>query len=250
VYYLNAFPGNAFEIFGADAASFEAFDTTYARDKFNAHVNGKPLAGAAPSSFELLGRPGFAKDSRHVYQRDRPISSDPAHFEFLDGNLAKDSTVVYWSDGTVLSDDPVHFAIVSNTDHYLLFTKDSRTVRVNGKQIPGADPQTFRVLQGAYARDDRHVFYFTDQLTDAEAPSFRALEGPLRKRLEKRLLNGKGDHRRRSGHVPRAQRRLRVLSRSDARLLPAISHRRRGSRFVPTGAAVTGCTQTSISFAQ
>ena len=68
------------------------------------------------------------------------ISSDPAHFEFLDGNLAKDSTVVYWSDGTVLSDDPVHFAIVSNTDHYLLFTKDSRTVRVNGKPIPGSRP--------------------------------------------------------------------------------------------------------------
>jgi hypothetical protein len=49
----------------------------------------------------------------------------------------------------VLSDDPAHFAIVSNNDHYL-FTKDSRTVHVNGKPIADADPATFRVLNAAF----------------------------------------------------------------------------------------------------
>jgi hypothetical protein len=68
----------------------------------------------------------------------------------------------------VLSDDPTHFAIISNKDHYL-FTKDSRTVHANGNPIDGAEPATFRVLQGAYAQDDRHVFYFADQIMDAEA---------------------------------------------------------------------------------
>ena len=61
VYYLKAFPGKAFEVDGADAASFQAFDATYGRDKSNVYVNRAPLPGADASSFELLARPGFAK---------------------------------------------------------------------------------------------------------------------------------------------------------------------------------------------
>ena len=151
VYYLHAFPGDAFEIDGADPASFLAFDQTYARDKSTVYVDGRPLPDADAATFELLDRPNFAKDTRHVYQRDRRLSDDPAHFELLDGNLSKDSAAVYWSDGEVLSDDPAHFAIISNADHYL-FTKDSRTVHVNGNPINRRRPREVRVLQGAYAR--------------------------------------------------------------------------------------------------
>lgn len=106
VYYLNAFPGKAFEMGGADPATFEALDSTYARDNSHVYINGALLPDADAASFELLQRPGFAKDRDHVYQRDRVLSDDPAHFELLDGELAKDSRVVYRSDGSVLSEDP------------------------------------------------------------------------------------------------------------------------------------------------
>src|SRR5262249_29988007 len=139
--------------------------------------DGRPIAGADAASFDVLDRGGFAKDRSHVYQLDRPISDDPMHFALLDGGLSKDSAAIYWTDGSVLSDDPTHFAIVANNDHYL-FTKDGRTVQVNGNPIADADPATFRVLQGAYAQDDRHVFYFADQVVTADATSFRALDGP------------------------------------------------------------------------
>ena len=178
VYYLAAFPGQASEIVGADAGSFKAFDTTYAKDKSNAYFDGHPISGADATSFGVLERSGFAKDRNHVYQLDRPISDDPAHFELLDGGLSKDSTSVYWTDGGVLSNDPAHFEIVANNDHYL-FTKDSRAVHVNGKPIADADPATFRVLQGAYAQDARHVFYFSDPIADADAASFHPLDGPM-----------------------------------------------------------------------
>jgi hypothetical protein len=148
VYDLSAFPGEAPEIAGADATSFKAFDT-YAKDKSNAYFDGHTIPAADATTFAVLGRGGFAKDRNHVYQVDRSISDDPAHFELLDGGLSKDSTAVYWTDGGVLSDDPAHFAIVSNNDHYL-FTKDSRTVHVNGKPIADADPATFRVLNAAF----------------------------------------------------------------------------------------------------
>lgn len=248
VYYLKAFPGKAFEIDGADTVSFEVLDATYARDRSRVYMNGRPLAGADPSSFELLSRPGFAKDSRHVYQGDRPISDDPAHFELLDGGLAKDNVAVYWMDGSVLSEDPSHFVIVSNTDHYL-FTKDSRTVYVNGKPIAGADPASFRVLQGAYARDDERIFYFTEQLT-ADLPTFRVLDGPYASDARNvywmgktipgadpytfRVLNADFEC---SADKTHAYYRQAVISGADPRSFPP-------------GRAVIGCTDTSISFAQ
>ena len=99
VYYLNAFPGKPFEIDAADADTFQAVDSTYAHDSSAVYFDGREVPGADPATFELLDRPGFFKDHRHVYQLDRSISDDPAHFEFLDGDLMKDSAAVYWSDG-------------------------------------------------------------------------------------------------------------------------------------------------------
>jgi hypothetical protein len=249
VYYLTALPGKASEIAGADAASFKSFDTTYAKDKSNAYFDGHPILGADATSFDVLDRSGFAKDRDHVYQLDRPISDDPAHFELLDGGLSKDSTAVYWTDGGVLSDDPAHFAIVSTNDHYL-FTKDSRTVHVNGKPIADADPSTFRVLQGAYAQDARHVYYFSDPVLNADAASFRPLDGPYASDVHRvywmgkaidgadlatfRVLNAAFEC---SADAGRAYYRQTVIADADPRTFPP-------------GRAVTGCTETSLSFAE
>jgi hypothetical protein len=248
VYYLEGFPGKAAELGGADVASFEVVDRTYARDKSTVYYGGSPIPGADPASFELLDRPGLFKDRAHVYQRDRPISDDPARFVLLDGNLAKDSAAVYWSDGSVLSEDPERFAIVSNKDHYL-FTKDGSTVHVNGNPIAGADPAAFRVLAGAYAQDAGHVFYFADQIVDADAASFRPLDGPyagdalrvywMGKPIDGaqpssfRVLNADFEC---SADQQRAYYRNIVIANADPGTFPP-------------GKAVTGCDETSIAFA-
>jgi len=248
VYYLVAFPGKASEIAGADGASFTAFHTTYSKDSSNAYFDGRPITGADATTFDVLDRSGFAKDRSHVYQLDRAFSDDPAHFELLDGGLSKDSANVYWTDGGVLSDDPVHFAIVSNNDHYL-FTRDARTVQVNGNPIPDADPATFRVLQGAYAQDTRRIFYFTDPIIDADAASFRPLDGPyggdarrvywMGKPIDGadaatfRVLNAAFEC---SADAERAYYRQSVITGADPRKFPP-------------GRAVTNCTETSVSFA-
>ncbi|HEX7827910.1 MAG TPA: DKNYY domain-containing protein, partial [Mycobacterium sp.] len=196
-----------------------------------------------------LERPGFAKDAQHVFQRDTAISSDPAHFELLDGELAKDRTAVYWSDGRVLSNDPAHFAIISNTDHYL-FTKDAKTVHVNGNPIAQADPATFRVLGGAYSTDGQRVYYFADRIPDADLASFRLLEGPYASDSERvywmgkaidgadpatfRVLNANFEC---STDAEHAYYRQAVIAGADPRSFPP-------------GRAATGCTETSIAFAQ
>jgi hypothetical protein len=248
VYYLNAFPGKAFEIGGADAASFRALDSTYGLDKSNVYFYGHPLPDADAETFELLDRPSFAKDRRHVYLLDRVISDDPAHFALLDGGLAKDSHVVYWSNGSVLSEDPAHFAIISNADDYL-FTKDGRTVRVNGNPIADADPATFQVLQGAYARDDRRVFYFDHQIADVDLSSFRPLDAPYASDSTHvfwmgKPIDGADPHTFRvlnadfecSADGQRAYYRQTAIAGADPRTFPP-------------DRAVTNCSETSISFA-
>jgi hypothetical protein len=248
VYYLAAFPGKASEVAGADAGSFKAFDTTYAKDRSNAYFDGRPISGADATTFEMLNRSGFARDRSHVYLLDRPISDDPAHFELLDGGLSKDSTAVYWTDGGVLSDDPTHFAIISNNDHYL-FTKDGRAVQVNGNPIADADTATFRVLQGAYAQDARHVFYFSEQIPAADAASFRPLDGPYASDKNRAYWMGKVI----DGADPASFRVLNAAFECSADAARAYYRQTaiagEDPRSFPQGRAVTNCTETSISFA-
>lgn len=248
VFYLEAFPGKASEIDGADAASFETLDRTFARDRDRVYVDGRPLDGADPARFALLDREGFARDDAHVYRRDQIVSDDPAHFAFLDGDLTRDSAAVYWGDGSVLSEDPDGFAIISNVDHYL-FTKDGAAVHVNGTPIDGADPATFRVLRGAYAQDARGVYYFTGPIPGADPATFGVLDGPyagdtarvywMGKPIDGadpatfRVLNAAFEC---SADAARAYYRDGVISGADPATFP--------------DRAVTTCSETSISFAE
>src|SRR5882762_5477382 len=235
VYYLTAFPGKASEIAGADPASFKAFDTTYAKDRSNAYFDGHAITGADATTFDVLNRSGFAKDLNHVYQLDRPIRDDPAHFELFDGG--------------VLSDDPAHFAIVLNNDHYL-FTKDTRTVHVNGNPIADADPATFRVLQGAYAQDARRIFYFTDPIIDADAASFGPLDGPYAGDARRVYWMGKPI----DGADPATFRVLNAAFECAADAEHAYYRQSvitgADPRAFPPDRAATNCTDTSVSFAE
>lgn len=247
VFYLNPFPGKAFQIDGADAASFDIFDRTYARDSEQVYINGHPLPGAQPRSFELLDRPGFSRDSRRVYQHDQPISNDPGNFELLGGGLAKDSTRVYTPDGVVLSQDPQGFQIITDRDHYL-FAQDSRTVYVNNNPIRGAAPETFEVLAGGYARDAERAFYFDEPIPGSDSSTFQPLEGPYARDSQRVYWMGKPI----AGADPYS---FEVLNANFECAADATSVFYRETVIVdadpatiPPDAAVTGCSTTSISF--
>lgn len=247
VYYLNAFPGSAFQIEGADVDSFEVLDAAYARDRHTVYLDGRRLPDADPITFAVLARPGYAKDARHIFVRDRILSTDPAHFQLLGGELAKDSGAVYWSDGTVLSHDPQHFVIVSDTDHYL-FAKDGANVYVNGNTIAGADPPSLRVLGGAYATDRDRVYYFSDAIVGADRASLRFLQDAYAADDRRAYWMGKeipgadpGSFRVLNGafectaDADRAYYRQQVIAGADPRTFPA-------------NRQVIGCSAAEISF--
>lgn len=247
VYYLNTFPGKAFDVSGADADSFEVLDGGFARDRGAVYLDGRALPDADPASFELLDRAGYAKDARQVYARDRVISSDPEHFELLGGDLSRDRAAVYWPDGSVLSDDPEHFEIISNAERYL-FTRDKKRVHVNGNPIAGADPQSYRVLGEAYGTDRDGAFYFDGPIADADFASLRHLEGAYAVDVRRAYWMGKEIR----GATPAGFRVLNAAFECSADGDEAFY--RDGviadvdPRSFPAGAGVTGCSATGIAF--
>jgi hypothetical protein len=247
VYYLNAFPGDAVKISGADAKSFTILDTTYAKDKRGVYLDGSPLAEADPASFVLLARPDYAKDSGHVFLRDRVLTTDTAHFGFTGGGLTKDSAHVYWSDGTVLSDDPGHFKVLSDADHYL-YVEDSRTVYVNGNAIKGADPASFRVVRGAYATDADHVYYFDGSVADADAVTFKVLAEPYARDAAHAYWMGKVI----PGADPSSFVVLNASFECTADAAHAFYENVQIEGFdpstIPHGATVNNCSDTSLSY--
>ncbi|MET3961541.1 hypothetical protein ABIE44_001475 [Marmoricola sp. OAE513] len=190
VYYLRAFPGDASRIETADATTFTVLDTTYAKDKNAVYLDGEVLTEADPATFELLDRANYTADASHVFLSGKVLSTDVAHFELIADGLAKDSEKVFWSDGSVLSEDPAGFSTLSSGDGYL-YNVDSRTVFVNGNPIEGANPDSFQIVGGAYATDGDDVYYFTDRVRDADARSVKALEGSYARDGDRVFWRGK-----------------------------------------------------------
>jgi DKNYY family protein len=277
-YYLDAFPGSATEIAAADASTFQPLAGPYAKDRLHAYFRGGPIPGADAStfqalndryardrrqvytgaeimpgadaaSFQVLQRGNLGRDRNHVYLLGRAISDDPAHFVLIDPDMSKDGHAVYSADGQVLSDDPAHFVVVSNTNAYL-YTKDSHTVAVNHAPIAGANPTGFQVIREPYARDDRHIFYFTDEIAGADMASFQVLDGPYAKDVRRaywkaqpiagadpatfRVLNANFEC---AADAEHAYYELTAIGGADPRTFPP-------------GRNVTNCSQTSITFSQ
>ena len=176
VFYNQGFPDGPFVIGSADFWTFKILRLPYAKDKRQVYFSGSPISGADPASFELLPEVSLAKDRNHVYAGLQVVSDDPVHFEFLGGPFAKDRKYVYWS-FKVISEDPTHFVLIKQDGEYW-YGKDMQTVYIQGNPIRGADPKSFRPLQGAYAQDQQHIFYFDERITSADAATFRVIASP------------------------------------------------------------------------
>ena len=237
VYYLARFPGKAFRDRGCRRRLLRGVRPDVCPRQVGACTStaGRCRAPMRPPSNCSTG-PGFFKDRDHVYQRDHPISDDPAHFELLDGELAKDSTAVYWSDGSVLSEDPAALR-----DHLRMSTTtcSPRTVARFTSTATRSPVPTPR--RSACCRAH------TPKMPGASSISPSRSSTPTRRRSARSRAHtpamparvywmGKPIDGARPGDLPCAERRLRMLGRRAARVLPGHRHRQCGSgRFRPAG---------------
>jgi hypothetical protein len=110
---------------GSDGSTFSAVDGSYSKDAkqvfystleprgTNPIRRSKPLKGALPESFKVLGIGGYAADSAQVYYRGEVVTRDVASFQLLERGYARTATRVYY----------------------------------DGKPVPGADAATFATLE-------------------------------------------------------------------------------------------------------
>jgi hypothetical protein len=136
---------------GLDVASFEALSEEYTRDKDRVYYKViSPgvflvirLEGADRASFEVLPS-NVARDKNHVWYGDRILSGvDPATVELLRGDFA--------------------------------VFKDKDSVHYQYKQIPGADPASFKHIGSGYYADSNRVYWCADQIPDADPATFEVL---------------------------------------------------------------------------
>jgi DKNYY family len=88
-------------------------------------------------------------------------------------------------------------------------------------QIPDADAVTFRALEGPYASDSRRVFWMGKTIDGADPATFRVLNAAFEC----------------SADQQHAYYRQSVIANTDPRTFPP-------------GRAVTNCDETSVSFAE
>lgn len=131
-----------------DAASFAALSEEYSKDRSAVYYK-----WISPGRFWVVVIP----------------DADPATFEVMDFNLAKDANRVWRTDVPIEGADPATARVVNPGWVW----RDSRSVYYQFTRLAEADPETFRHLNQAFYRDARHVYWSTTRLVGADVLTFR-----------------------------------------------------------------------------
>lgn len=98
--------------------------------------------------------------------------ADPASFEPLASNLARDKNHVWLHDKIQRDADPSTLVVVNGG--WRVF-KDKDSVHYADQTIRGADPATFTHIASGYYRDKSHIYDGTDPIPDADLSTFEVL---------------------------------------------------------------------------
>ena len=191
-------------------------EQTFARDAKQVFLNGKVIPGADPATFEIVDH-RFTRDAKNVYCNHEVFCDDPAHFSRVSVNFVKNGHAVYLitqgGKAKDVSRDTANFREISPGAEGVTITPpsigprpeksgdvsaadvasrgwemevvagysfcvDSTQVFVNGNLIEGAQPGSFKILRGGYARDAARLFYFDEPMPDGtDMESFTPLAG-------------------------------------------------------------------------
>lgn len=135
---------------GLDVDSFEALSVEYTRDKERVYFK-----VISPGAFLVIVLP----------------EADPATFEPLAFNLARDKNHVWLNDRIQWEADPSTLVLVDGGRAF----KDKDSVHYADQTINGADPATFTHIGSGYYRDKNHIYWCMDPIPDADLSTFEVL---------------------------------------------------------------------------
>lgn len=167
------FRGNMIE--GADGHSFRILKKGYAADKFNVYNEGELIKGADPVSFKVHSYQ-LTEDKNDFYNNGKALNvRDKSSFEILKNkygkktNWGKDRYNGYYLNrymGGLLND-----MVIPNIDYSTFhpleaeqpiqsgdYAADKYRVFFMGKEVPGADPATFKEVDFDIGQDKHRVY--------------------------------------------------------------------------------------------
>ncbi len=172
---------------GYDPSTFVRLNEAYSKDVKHVYYHNEILDLADPSSFRVLSE-NHSADKRHVwYNNDTIPSADPTTFVVPESKnglsfslaLAHDAHDYYH--GT----SPLHVADVSSfkkiDGSWAIDCKNvyylGLDASIGENNIPIGDYATFRALSFRYAKDSKCVYYENQIVEGADPKSFRVLDG-------------------------------------------------------------------------
>jgi hypothetical protein len=185
-------------IVGAEAASFTGVSNPnnqtgdvrsplFWKDQAHVYLEGRQLPDAKPAEFRHLGG-RYGSDSQQVYYGWQVLQgANPVSFQLLSPDIAKDDKQVFVFDKVCrLSVSTAEFRLLSNQD-LAVYATDGQHLFVVFFGTPeplqivaDADPATFTLLERAYFKDNKRVYYRDSSLNKviwleaADASSFVA----------------------------------------------------------------------------
>lgn len=169
----------------ADPKTFEELNDDYGRDKKHAFYEGDIIKGADGGSFRVLTK-SYAADNTHVYVSGELIEkADPATFKVHSYYFAEDANDFYWDGKALNVRDKSTFKILGSSDSWEThWAKDKYNgYYLAGGVITDIDYETFHPIEakipdqsGDYAADKHKVFFRDKEVPGADPATFKEVD--------------------------------------------------------------------------
>lgn len=169
----------------ADPKTFEILNDDYGRDKKHAFYEGDIIKGADGGSFRVLTK-SYAADNTHVYVSGELIEkAHPATFKVHSYYFAEDANDFYWDGKALNVRDKSTFKILGSSDSWEThWAKDKYNgYYLAGGVITDIDYETFHPIEaktpdqsGDYAADKHKVFFRDKEVPGADPATFKEVD--------------------------------------------------------------------------
>ena len=149
---------------GADPATFEFGIISI--DKNSVFIENQKLEGVSSKGFEILDNEfNFVKDYKNVYYLDRESDGITYKVEVLDTKGVDIPTFEFLGD----------FYNKYYKDKNNIYFLNDRDDKMKLEKLNYADPKTFEIINGNFARDDKNLYNFGYKMDGIDPKTFEAL---------------------------------------------------------------------------
>ena len=149
---------------GADADTFEP--GIFSKDKNSVFIGNQKLKGVSSKGFEILDNEfNFVKDYKNVYYLDRESDGITYKVKVLDTKGVDIPSFEFLGD----------FYNKYYKDKNNIYFLNDRDDKMKLEKLNYADPKTFEIINGNFARDDKNLYIFGYKLDGIDPKTFETL---------------------------------------------------------------------------